>query len=76
MPGTNLGTGVVNPEAIVGILGQYAPAYMQQLQGVATGEAPAELTDAGHIEYAALAPEHIVTAAGQGDGWFSGSAGR
>ncbi len=60
VPGTNLGAGIVNPEAIVGILGQYAPAYMQQLQGVAAGEAPAELTDARHIEYAALAPEHLA----------------
>ncbi len=60
VPGTNLANGVVNPEAIVGILGQYAPAYMQQLQGLATGEAPVELVDSEHIEYAALAPEHLA----------------
>ena len=60
VPGTALGTGIINPEAIVGILGQNAPAYSQLLEAHAAGELPAEHTDANHIEYYALDPEHLA----------------
>ncbi|MEM8767986.1 MAG: SDR family oxidoreductase [Pseudomonadota bacterium] len=60
VPGTNLGTGIVNPEAIVGILGQNAPAYLQQMGAHQAGELPAEQLDAENIEYYALDPEHLA----------------
>lgn len=60
VPGTNLGSGIVNPQAIVGILGQNAPSYLQQLEAYAGGELPQEYADANNIEYYALDPEHLV----------------
>ena len=60
VPGTALGAGVINPQAIVGILGQNAPAYLQQMAAHAAGELPAENSDADNIEYYALEPEHLA----------------
>ena len=60
MPGTNLSSAIVNDQAIVGILGQNAAAYGQQMQGVAAGTAPEAWLDANNIEYAMLAPEHLA----------------
>ena len=60
VPGTALGAGIVNPEAIVGILGHNAPRYGQMMQAHQAGELPAEHTDPAHIEYYALEPEHLA----------------
>ena len=60
VPGTALGGSIINPQAIVGILGHNAPAYGQLMQAHAAGELPAEHTDADHIEYYALDPEHLA----------------
>lgn len=60
VPGTALGTGIVNPEAIVGILGQNAPGYMQQMQAHMAGDLPPENSDPQHIEYYALEPEYLA----------------
>lgn len=60
VPATGLAGAVVNPEAVVGILGQNAATYGQQMQGLATGDVPEELISPEHIEYAALAPEHLA----------------
>lgn len=60
VPGTNLGTGIVNPEAIVGILGHKAAAYGQLLQADAQGGLAPEYKDADSIEYYALDPEHLA----------------
>ena len=60
VPATGLGAGIVNEQAIVGILGQNAPAYLQQMQGLAAGSLPAAQTDADSIEYFALAPEQLA----------------
>ena len=60
VPGTALGSGIVNPEAIVGILGQNAPGYMQQMQAHMAGELPPENSDPQHIEYYALEPEFLA----------------
>ncbi len=59
VPGTNLGAGVINPDAIIGILGQNAPAYLQQMGAHAAGELPPAQLEAGNIEYYALDPEHL-----------------
>lgn len=60
VPATNLAAGVVNPAAIVGILGQNAPAYLQQMGAHAAGELPAEQLSAESIEYYALEPEYLA----------------
>lgn len=60
VPATNLGQGVINPEAVVGILGHKAPAYMQLMQAHQAGELPAEHTDPRHIEYYALEPQYLA----------------
>lgn len=60
VPGTALGQGVVNPDAVVGILGHNAAAYGQVMQAYQSGDLPAEYTDAEHIEYCVLAPEHLA----------------
>ena len=60
VPATNLGAGVVNQEAIVGILGQNAPAYLQMMQAHLAGELPVQHADPNHIEYFALEPEHLA----------------
>lgn len=60
VPGTNLASGVVNSDAIVGILGQNAAAYGQLMQAHQDGDLPAEYMDPDHIEYYALAPDHLA----------------
>ena len=60
VPATGLGAGIVNPDAIVGILGQNAPGYMQQMQAHAEGTLSAESEDPNSIEYYALEPEYLA----------------
>lgn len=60
VPGTALGTGVINPDAIVGILGQNAPGYLQQMAAHAAGELPPENSEAENIEYYALEPQYLA----------------
>jgi NADP-dependent 3-hydroxy acid dehydrogenase YdfG len=60
VPGTNLAGGIVNPQAIVGILGQNAAAYLQQMGAAQAGQLPPEQQSVGNIEYYALAPEHLA----------------
>ena len=60
VPATNLGSGIVNDQAIIGILGQNAGTYGQKLAAMGSDDAPAEYLDSDHIEYAALAPEHLA----------------
>lgn len=60
VPATNLGNSIINAEAIVGILGQNAPGYLQQMGAHQAGELPAQQLDAGNIEYYALEPEHLA----------------
>jgi NADP-dependent 3-hydroxy acid dehydrogenase YdfG len=60
VPATNLASGIVNPQAIVGILGQNAATYLQQMGAAQAGELPAEQQSVDNIEYYALAPEHLA----------------
>ena len=60
VPATNLGGGIVNQAALVGILGQNAPAYLQQMAAHVAGELPAESSDVENIEYYALEPEYLA----------------
>lgn len=60
VPGTNLSSAIVNPQAIVGILGQNAARYLQQMGAAQAGELPAEQQSVDNIEYFALAPEYLA----------------
>ena len=60
VPATGLGSGIINQGAIVGILGQNAPAYLQQMQAHMAGELPEQCTAVDNIEYYALEPEYLA----------------
>lgn len=60
VPGTNLSSAIVNPQAIVGILGQNAARYLQQMGAAQAGELPPEQQSVDNIEYFALAPEYLA----------------
>ena len=62
VPGTGLGSGVVNPAAIVGILGQNAGSYLEVMGALASGTLPPALTDPQSIGYCALDPAFIADA--------------
>lgn len=62
VPGTGLGAGVVNPEAIVGILGQNASGYLAALRGLSNGPPQEDRDSPGSIHYFALAPDFIADA--------------
>lgn len=60
VPATGLSAGVVNPEAVVGILGQNMPNVAQMMEAGMAGDLPAEYDDADDVAYYALAPEHLA----------------
>ena len=60
VPGTGLAAGVVNMEAMVGILGQNAQAYGERVFAYMGGELPPESGDVENIEYCVLDPSHLA----------------
>ena len=60
MPGTALGTGVINPEAVSGILGANAPEYMGKFAAAAEGQLSEEELDPENIRYWALDPSYMA----------------
>jgi len=60
VPGTALGTGIVNPDAIVGILAQNAPAFGALVEQIQAGGLPPEQLDPEHIDYVMLDPGFIA----------------
>ncbi|MEM8903011.1 MAG: SDR family oxidoreductase [Actinomycetota bacterium] len=60
VPGTGLGEGIVNPEAVGGILGAAMPEYLGQVMAVAAGEGAPEQVDPNRIEYLMLDPELLA----------------
>ena len=62
VPGTNLRSGVVNPEAIVGILGHNMPAYWAARTAMLEGKAPPHQTDPQDPRYLVLDPGFIADA--------------
>ena len=60
VPGTGLGQGIVNQDAIVGILGQNDATYRQMMQAHVSGELPEEHSSRENIEYYALDPEDLA----------------
>jgi NADP-dependent 3-hydroxy acid dehydrogenase YdfG len=62
VPGTGLGGAIVNPGAIVGILGYNAEAFGAMTTALRDRTLPADKLDAAQMDYQALAPEHIADA--------------
>ena len=60
VPGTGLGQGIVNQDAIVGILGQNDATYRQMMQAHVSGELPEEHSSRENIEYYAVDPEDLA----------------
>lgn len=62
VPGTNLGSGVINDQAIIGIVGQNADSYFDAVRALAAGEGTPNQADPDDPQYLALAPEYIAQA--------------
>ncbi len=62
VPATNLGSGIINPGAIVGILAQNTQSYVAAMQTLQTANLDDGRKDPESIGYLALAPEFIADA--------------
>lgn len=62
VPGTNLGSNIVNRDAFIGILGQKAETYIGGMMKLAAGEAEEGWTDPNDPRYFALNPTYIADA--------------
>lgn len=62
VPGTGLGSGVVNPDAVVGILGQNVLSYGETMGAYAEGKLTPEQADPDNAQYAVLDPSYIADA--------------
>jgi NADP-dependent 3-hydroxy acid dehydrogenase YdfG len=60
VPTTNLAGGIINPAAVVGILGHNAASYGQKMQAMAAGQLPAQDVDPDSITYVALDPDFLA----------------
>lgn len=58
--GTNLGAGVVNPEALVGITGQNTDRFTERIGQWLGGTLPAEAQDADSVGYWLITPEELA----------------
>lgn len=62
VPGTNLGSGIINMAAIAGIYGPNAQTEFARNESFFAGQMPAAEKDPERIEYFALAPDYIADA--------------
>jgi NADP-dependent 3-hydroxy acid dehydrogenase YdfG len=62
VPGTNLGSGMVNGAAIGGILGQNFSDYLDTITAAMSGDLPESRTDPDSIGYWAITPEELADA--------------
>jgi NADP-dependent 3-hydroxy acid dehydrogenase YdfG len=60
VPGTNLGSGMINPEAIIGLLGQNAQRFGESVTKWMEGSLPPEQGDRNHVRYWTLSPEDLA----------------
>lgn len=60
VPATGLGAGIVNPEAVSGLLGINTPSYMSKFEAAAAGQLPKSMLDINDIEYWALDPSSLA----------------
>lgn len=62
VPATGLAGAIVNPGAVVGIVGHNMPDFMQAMAAMGEGNLAGGRLDPEEIDYVALAPEHIADA--------------
>lgn len=62
VPATGLAGSIVNPKAIIGILGANVGEFGAMSAAMADGSLPAEKLDPETMDYQSLAPEHIADA--------------
>ena len=56
VPATGLGAGIINPEAVSGLLGANTAAYVSKFEAAQAGQLPSRMLDKNEIEYFALDP--------------------
>ena len=59
VPATGLGAGIINPEAVSGLLGANTAAYVSKFEAAQTGQLPSRMLDKNEIEYFALDPDSL-----------------
>ncbi|MBO6557436.1 MAG: SDR family oxidoreductase [Pseudomonadales bacterium] len=60
VPATGLSGGIVNPEAVSGLLGINTASYMSKFEAAEAGQLPASHLDVNDIEYFALDPSSLA----------------
>lgn len=60
VPATGLSKSVINPEAVVGIIGQHINEYKEEVGKYRNGEMPSEYLDRDSMKYWALDPEVLA----------------
>ena len=59
VPATNLATGIVNPDAVVGITGQHTSDFVSRNEAMLAGQLPAAEMDKQDIQYLNLDPDSL-----------------
>ncbi len=59
VPETGLGSGIINPEAVSGLLGANTADYMSKFEAAQAGQLPERMLDRNEIEYFALDPDSL-----------------
>ena len=60
VPATGLAAGIVNPEAVVGILGQNQPEFQSTMQSIADGQVDQRVVSQDSMGCAVLEPDYIA----------------
>ena len=60
VPSTGLGAGIINPDALGGVLGEGHAAFLEKMSAMFGENPPPELLDSEGIEYFALSPELLA----------------
>ena len=60
VPATGLGAGIVNPQAVTGLLGANASAYLSKFEASEAGQLPMSHLNINDIEYFALDPSSLA----------------
>ena len=60
VPATGLGSAIVNPMAVSGLLGVNTESYLSKFEAAEAGQLPASMLDKNDIEYFALDPDSLA----------------
>ena len=58
--GTGLGGGIVNPDALIGLIGQHAARFGERIERMSAGGLRPEETDVDDVRYWAITPDDLV----------------